>query len=219
MQVTRTIQRPVIRTCLAAILAVAASTAAQSAGQPEDPDWPCIQRKVMTLTSTQLWDGPPTEDLKAWEDDREIKNLADVLESRRVSLEDAEKAVKAFAEKQPADQRDEKLTLLFASLLTKINQDRKFVIKQIVRFQKRQEARSLEVQRRGRELEEKKQAIPAEEQMNSMRTLTPEQQKYQWDARVFQERQHNLTMACEIPVLIEQRAFEIGRLIRAQMTS
>lgn len=173
----------------------------------------------MTLTSTQLWDGPPTEDLKAWEDDREIKNLADVLESRRVSLEDAEKAVKAFAEKQPADQRDEKLTLLFASLLTKINQDRKFVIKKIVKFQKRQEARSLEVQRRGRELEEKKQAIPAEEQMNSMRTLTPEQQKYQWDARVFQERQHNLTMACEIPVLIEQRAFEIGRLIRAQMTS
>lgn len=219
MQVTRTIQRPVIRTCLAAILAVAASTAAQSAGQPEDPDWPCIQRKVMTLTSTQLWDGPPTEDLKAWEDDREIKNLADVLESRRVSLEDAEKAVKAFAEKQPADQRDEKLTLLFASLLTKINQDRKFVIKQIVRFQKRQEARSLEVQRQGRELEEKKQAIPAEQQMDSMRTLTPEQQKYQWDARVFQERQHNLTMACEIPVLIEQRAFEIGRLIRAQMTS
>lgn len=219
MQVTRTIQRPVIRTCLAAILAVSASTAAQSAGQSESSDWPCVQRKVMTLTSTQLWDGPPTEDLKAWEDDREIKNLADVLESRRVSLEDAEKAVKAFAEKQPADQRDEKLTLLFASLLTKINQDRKFVIKQIVKFQKRQEARSLEVQRQGRELEEKKQAIPAEQQMDSMRTLTPEQQKYQWDARVFQERQHNLTMACEIPVLIEQRAFEIGRLIRAQMTS
>ncbi len=219
MHATRTIQRLVNRTCLAAMLAFSAGMAAQAAGQPEDPDWPCIQRKVMTLTSTQLWDGPPTEDLKAWEDDREIKNLADVLESRRVSLEDAEKAVKAFAEKQPADQRDEKLTLLFASLLTKINQDRKFVIKQIVRFQKRQEARSLEVQRQGRELEEKKQAIPAEEQMASMRTLTPEQQKYQWDARVFQERQHNLTMACEIPVLIEQRAFEIGRLIRAQMTS
>ncbi len=174
----------------------------------------------MTLTSTQLWDGPPTEDLKAWEDDREIKNLADVLESRRVPLEDAEKAVKAFAEKQPANQRDEKLTLLFASLLTKINEDRKFVIKQIVRFQKRQEARSLEVQRQGRELAEKKQAIPAEDQVTSMQmTLTPEQQKYQWDARVFQERQHNLTMACEIPVLIEQRAYEIGRLIRAQMTS
>ncbi len=202
------------------MLAVAASTAAQSAGQPESSDWPCVQRKVMILTSTQLWDGPPTEDLKAWEDDGEIKNLADVLESRRVPLEDAEKAVKAFAEKQPANQRDEKLTLLFASLLTKINEDRKFVIKQIIRFQKRQEARSLEVQRQGRELAEKKQAIPAEDQVTSMQmTLTPEQQKYQWDARVFQERQHNLTMACEIPVLIEQRAYEIGRLIRAQMTS
>ncbi len=219
MQVTRTIQRPVIRTCLAAILAVAASTAAQSAGQPEDPDWPCIQRKVMTLTSTQLWDGPPTEDLKAWEDDDDIKSLADVLESRRVPLEDAEKAIKAFAEKQPADQRDEKLTLLFASLLAKVNTDRQFVLKRIVTFQKRQEARSLELQRQGRELEEKKQAVPAEDQLTSMLTLTPEQATYMWDARVFQDREQNLTMACEIPVLIEQRAYEIGRLIRAQMSS
>ncbi|MCK5089191.1 MAG: hypothetical protein KAQ88_04355, partial [Hyphomicrobiaceae bacterium] len=88
------------------------------------------------MTSTQLWDGPPTEDLKAWEDDDDIKSLADVLESRRVPLEDAEKAIKAFAEKQPADQRDEKLTLLFASLLAKVNTDRQFVLKRIVTFQK-----------------------------------------------------------------------------------
>ena len=49
--------------------------------------------------------------------------------------------------------------------------------------------------------------------------LTPEQQEYNWNARIFQERQQNLTMACEIPVLIEQRAYEIGRLIRGLMKS
>ncbi len=99
--------------------------------------------------------------------------------------------------------------------------DRKgqFVLKRIVTFQKRQEARSLELQRQGRELEEKKQAIPAEDQLTSMLTLTPEQATYMWDARVFQDREQNLTMACEIPVLIEQRAYQIGRLIRAQMSS
>jgi hypothetical protein len=171
----------------------------------------------MTLTSAQIWDGPPTEELKDWEDDDEIRNLTDVLESRRVSLEDAEKVIKTFAEKQPADQRDQKLTLLFASLLNKTNKDRQFVLKQIMKYQKRQQARALQLERQGRELEEKKQAVPAQEQMNTMLTLTPEQDKYQWDARIFREREQNLTMACEIPVLIEQRVYEIARQIRAQM--
>jgi hypothetical protein len=200
------------------LVAFCAGAAAPAAGQPKETDWPCIQRKVITLTSAQIWDGPPTEDLKGWEEDDEIKNLADVLESRRVSLEDGEKAIKAFAEEQPADQRDQKLTLLFASLLNKTNKDRQFVLKQIVNYQKRQQARAFELQRQGQELEKNKQSIPPQEQMDAMLTLTPEQQQYQWDARIFREREQNLTMACEIPVLIEQRVYEIGRLIRAQMT-
>ena len=220
MKSTRSTQCLVKHTCMAAMLAAFCTGAViPAAGQPKDPDWPCIQRKVTTLTSAQIWDGPPTEDLKGWEEDDEIKNLADVLESRRVSLEDAEKALKAFAEKQPADQRDEKLALLFASLLDKTNKDRQFVLRQIVNYQKRQEARALELQRQGKELEKNKQTIPPQEQMDTMLTLTPEQQQYQWDARIFREREQNLTMACEIPVLIEQRVYEIGRLIRAQMTN
>lgn len=219
MQSTRPLQRFVNRACAAAMLVACLGLPTQAVAQPVDPDWPCIQRKVTTLTSAQIWDGPPTEELKGWEDDEEIRKLTDVLESRRVSLEDAEKAIKAFAQKQPADHRDEKLTLLFASLLNKTNKDRQFVLKQIVKYQERQKARALELERQGRELEEKKQAIPAQEQMDTMLTLTPEQDKYQWDARIFREREQNLTMACEIPVLIEQRVYEIGRLIRAQMTS
>jgi len=219
MQSTRPLQRFVKLTCAAAMLAVCLGLPAQAAAQPVDPEWPCIQRKVTTLTSVQIWDGPPTEELKGWEDDEEVRELTDLLESRRVPLEDAEKAIKTFAEKQPADQRDEKLTLLFASLLNKTNKDRQFVLRQIVKYQKRQKARALALERQGRELEEKKQAIPAQQQMDTMLTLTPEQEKYQWDARIFREREQNLTMACEIPVLIEQRVYEIGRLIRAQMTS
>ena len=29
------------------------------------PDWPCVQRKIATLTSAQMWDGPPVDDLTA----------------------------------------------------------------------------------------------------------------------------------------------------------
>ena len=181
------------------------------------PDWPCVQRRVDTLTSTQIWDGPPTEDLKAGEDDAQIKELANVLESRRVPLEEAEKAIKAFAESQPESDRDQKLTLLFASVLTKINTDRKFVLSRIEEYQTRQKGRSLALERKGEALEKDKTDEVTGAAIATDKSV--ELDKYNWDARIFQERQQNLTMACEIPVLIEQRAYEIGKLIRAQMTS
>jgi hypothetical protein len=184
------------------------------------PDWPCVQRKVMTVSAAQVWDGPPLDDAKGWEDDEKIAELTTYLESRRVPVEDAEKAIKDYAESLPAAERDMKLTGLFASVLKRINTDRQFVIGKVEEFQGRQKARAEELEREGRKLSEMDQAIPAAEQLGPRDAkLTPEQQEYDWNARIFAERQQNLTMACEIPVLIEQRVYEIGRLIRAQMSS
>jgi hypothetical protein len=196
--------------------------AAPTGGAPPtgSPDWPCVQRKVATLTSAQIWDGPPVDDLKGWEGDEKITELTSYLESRRVSLQDAEKAIKEFSASLPQGERDQKLTQLFASVLAKINTDRQFVIGRIEEFQRRQKARSEELEREGQKLAEKNQAVPAGEQLGPMdANLTPEQQEYNWNARIFADRQQNLTVACEIPILIEQRAYEIGKLIRAQMTS
>lgn len=181
------------------------------------PDWPCQQRKVTTITAAQIWDGPSVDNLKV-EKDEKISNLTEVLESRRVPLEDAEKAIKEFAAAQPEAERDHKLTLLFVSVLDKINIDRRFVIGRVEDFQKRQKARAAELERQGQKLAEanltpEEQLVPAESR------LTPEQQEYNWNTRIFQDRQLNLTVACDVPGLIEQRAYEIARLIRAQMKS
>ena len=48
--------------------------------------------------------------------------------------------------------------------------------------------------------------------------LAAAEEQYNWDARVFTERQQSLPLACEVPVLIEQRLFELGRAIRAHMS-
>ena len=112
--------------------AAAPSASSHAAGSP---DWPCMQRKVYKLTSTQIWDGPPVDDLKGWENDEKISELTTFLESRRVPLEDAEKAIKEFAASLPEGERDQKLTLLFASVLAKINSDRSFVIGRVEEFQ------------------------------------------------------------------------------------
>ena len=47
--------------------------------------------------------------------------------------------------------------------------------------------------------------------------LAAAEDSYQWDVRVFTERQQSLPLACEVPVLIEQRLFELGREIRSRM--
>jgi hypothetical protein len=180
------------------------------------PDWPCIQRKVPTISPAQVWDGPPIDGIKEF--DPSIRDLTEILESRRVSSEDAEKAIKEYAASVPEAERDKKLTELFASVLNEINTDRQFVMGRVEDFQKRQKGRAAELEREGQKLAEK--GIAATDELLPTETnLTPEQQEYNWNARIFQERQQNLTMACEIPALIEQRAFEIGRLIRAHMKS
>jgi hypothetical protein len=184
------------------------------------PDWPCVQRKVPAISAAQIWDGPPIDDLKDWDKDDKIRDLTTYLESRRVTSEEAEKAIKEYAASVPAAERDKKLTELFASLLAKVNADRHFVMGKIETFQKRQKARAEEIEREGRKLAEKNQQIPAAEELGPRdAALTPEQQEYNWNARIFQERQQNISVACDIPGLIEQHIYDIARLIRAQMQS
>jgi hypothetical protein len=99
------------------------------------PDWPCVQRKVTTVSAAQVWDGPSIEGLSDF--DPEIRDLTAVLQSRRVPIAEAEKAIKQFAAAQPDAERDRRLTLLFASVHASMNTDRSFVVGQIEEFQRR----------------------------------------------------------------------------------
>ncbi len=196
------------------------AAAARRAEPRAAPIGPACSARSTTHHAAQIWDGPPIDDVKGWENDEKISELTTYLESRRIPIDDAEKAIKEYAESLPAAERDKKLTELFASVLSKINSDRQFVIGRVEEFQRRQKARADELEREGRKLAESNQQIPADEELGPRDAkLTPEQQEYNWNARIFQERQQNLTVACDIPILIEQRAYEIGKLIRAQMSS
>jgi len=179
-------------------------------------DWPCVQHKVDTLTSAQMWDGPAVDDLTQWRDDEQIGKLIAVLASRRVPLEQAAAAVGQFADAQPQDKRNEALKLLFAGLLATINGDRAVVMAGIERFQQRQKARAAEIERQSAALRQPKERAASDERARS--ELAAAEEKYDWDVRVFTERQQSLPLACEVPVLIEQRLFELARAIRERMT-
>ena len=185
------------------------------AAEATRPDWPCVQRKVATLTSAQMWDGPPVDDLTQWRDNEEITKLIAVLASRRVSLEQAAAAIARFAAAQPKDRRDEALKLVFAGLLSTVNSDRAIVVSGIERFQQRQKARAAEIERQGNAIRELKERAVNDEKARA--ELAAAEDRYNWDVRVFSERQQSLPLACEVPVLIEQRLFELGREVRSRM--
>jgi hypothetical protein len=178
-------------------------------------DWPCVQRKVAKLTSAQMWDGAPVDDLTKWRDNEEITKLIGVLASRRVSLEQATAAIARFAAAQPQERRDEALKLLFAGLLSTINSDRAVVMSGIERFQQRQKARAAEIERQGTAIQELKERAVNDEKARA--ELAAAEDRYNWDVRVFSERQQSLPLACEVPVLVEQRLFALGREIRSRM--
>jgi hypothetical protein len=185
------------------------------AADPANPDWPCVQRKVASLTSAQMWDGPAVDDLTGWRDRDDIKKLIAVLANRRVPLDEAVESVARFTDAQPPDKRDDALKLLFAGLLDFVNNDRAVVVRGIERFQQRQKARAAEIERQGAVLRKLREHAASDQKARS--ELAAAEDRYQWDVRVFTERQQSLPLACEVPVLIEQRLFELGREIRSRM--
>jgi len=197
----------------ASIMALAAPRAL--AADPANPDWPCVQRKVAMLSSAQMWDGADVDDLTQWRNNEQITKLVAVLASRRVPIEQAATAIAQFAAAQPPDQRDDALKLLFAGLLSSVNSDRAVVMSGIERFQRRQKARAAEIERQGAALRQLRERAASDDKARA--ELAAVQEQYNWDVRVFTERQQSLPLACEVPVLIEQRLFELGREVRARM--
>lgn len=183
---------------------------------PSGSEWPCVQRKVETLTATQMWDGPPIDESGNWRDDKTIVELVPYLISRRIDMEKVEKAIEDYAQSLPEAERDQKLTQLFAGALHETNVIRSTVVNGIETFQKRQQARAHRLEEQGRELAALHDRAAKDKSLAD--EVTELQNHYDWNARVFADRQENIPVACEVPVDIEQRAFAIARAIRNHMS-
>lgn len=186
----------------------------------ESPDWPCVSRKVPELDAAAIWDGPAIDPTVKWQSDDRVRKLSEYVIARRIPLEDVEAAIKKFAAEQSADVRDAKLTELFTAVLSRTNEERRIVMSGIERFHKRQLARAKAIEEKGIELPPMDAPISQEPMpAGEVDKLTDEEEKYKWEVRVFQERQQNIPIACEIPQLLDERAGAVARAIRAEMKS
>lgn len=189
---------------------------AVAAVDPKNPDWPCVQKKVDNLSATAIWDGPPLDDHKNWFSSEKIPALVTKLASRRVPIEKATAAIDDFAKSLPEADRDVKLTKLFAGLFDTVNTQRRSIIGGIEKYQRSQKSRAEELQQQGVSLANLQGGIVVDD--TAAVPETEEEQKLYWAGRIFQERQSNIPIACELPALLEERLFALTQHIRGKMS-
>ena len=174
-----------------------------------DPEWPCIQRKQPHLSLGQIWTGPvPDDRITELARDPRIDALAARLEQRRLPLEEAEAEIAEFA--KGAD--DAQLTALMVAIFGKIEPDRTALIDGIARYGRSQVALSRRIEDRRAAMTELEAAPDPD-----FDAIDAAEEALDWDQRIFTERQQSLTYVCETPVILEQRAFALGRAIAGHL--
>ena len=182
------------------------------AADSRHPDWPCVQAKVPELSVVAMWAGPPLDDAaKAWENDPKIKDLVPRLAARRMPLADAEKSVAEFITGSAAE-REQKAKLLFAGLFDRLNRERTEVMNGIERLNRRQQELADRLRSDIAELH-KVQDAPTPDAAK----LAQMAHQVEWTTRIFEDRRKSIRFVCEVPVLIEQRLFALGRVVHQAM--
>lgn len=208
--------RLAIGAVLAAVLSTlsAGGTLTQETSRAKpDPDWPCRQILVGTISLPAVWSGPPIEAVK-WRTDAAIADLVAKLAARRMPLDAAERAIEDFAKSKGTDKASQ-LAALFAGLFETLNGERAQVIDGLRRFGHQQKELAAKI-RAENALIQSGSASPSPiegggpDQKASPETLA-------LDLRLFDERRLALTYVCETPTLIEQRLFALAKTIQGNL--
>ncbi|SFL86334.1 hypothetical protein [Methylobacterium pseudosasicola] len=185
----------------------------------QDPDWPCVQRKVATLSAGQFWTGPDIAAAGDWGSDNDAAVLAQKIASRRTELSQVGPLLDGFAEKLGADKdaKDKALTRVYAGVFEVINGERDKVMGGIARYAQGQRRMAERIRDEADKISQTKDAPSATDATELPKDQSELETKFAWDRRIFQERSQSLTYVCEVPQLLEQRLGEIARLIQARL--
>lgn len=198
---------------LVALGLVAGPALAQPKG---DPDWPCVQRKVSTLSPGSVWTGPDIEQAGAWGDDFEAAALAQKIASRRTELSQVDPLLEDFIAKAGAE-KDKRLTRVYAGVFEIINGERNKVIAGIGRYAQGQRRMAERIRDEAEKISATKDSPSAQDARDIPKEASDLETKFTWDRRIFQERSQSLTYVCEVPTLLEQRLGEVARRIQAKL--
>jgi len=195
---------------LSTVCAIAAALPPQAgAADPRDPDWPCTQPKVPQMSVASMWDGPSIANVgTSWQDDPKIQDLVARLSARRTPLDAAEKTIADFITGTAAEKQD-KARKIFAGVFDTLSQQRSEVMGGIDRVARKEKELADKIRSDVtalRELQDK-----PEQDQSKIDALAAQ---VEWSTRIFDDRRKSIRYVCEVPTIIEQRVFALGRAIR-----
>ncbi|WP_245848538.1 hypothetical protein [Actibacterium ureilyticum] len=171
-----------------------------------DPTWPCVQRKVETLSPGLMWPHPITEmtlDAATLDD---VRDLSERLSLRRLELAEIQPEIDRFVTSHGSDPA--LLGQVFDRVFTRLSRTRTAIIRGIGDY-------SLEQIRLSEQIEAKRQSFDA-----ALAAEPPDydaadeiEAQIDWDERIYQDRQRSLTYVCETPVLLEKRLFGVAQML------
>lgn len=183
--------------------------------QEEDPDWPCIQRKVPHLSVAQLWAGPPLPEDAAWRDDPELARLVSVISARRTDLE-AVGPMLAGLDAAAGQSRRQRLLALFSGVFEAIDRERARVIDGIGRFARKQRDLAERIDAKDAAIRAA-EATAAPHDHAAADRIEAMRDEHVWEMRIFQDRQRSLSHVCESPVILERRAFAVAKMVQEEL--
>ncbi len=177
-----------------------------------DPGWPCIQRKVKSLSLGIMWPGGRPQGPLNGDIVKDVNELANRLALRRTDLARSEELIANFAalhKQAPPDVYGH----IFVGIFDQLSDYRKKIIGGIEKYAHAQIALSQKIDRaRGQMAAQMAATSPDFETVDRL------EEQVDWDERIYRERARSLTYVCETPVLLEKRAYAIAQLLRKYAT-
>lgn len=200
------------RIAIGTMFLIAASTELCFGADPRYPDWPCAQAKVPEISLAAVWAGPPLDDaIDKWKGDAKVGALVSKLAARRTPLEEAEKAITEFL----AGSSAEKVAtgkLLFAGLFDTLNAQRSSVLNGLERVTRKQREAADKIRSDTLALQALQDASPPDQPK-----IDELSNQLVWETRIFEDRRRVIKFVCEVPTVIDQRLFALGRVIQQEM--
>ena len=175
---------------------------------PKDPDWPCVQRLVPTLTAGTFWAG---HGLAAdWQSDPAVVELVDRVAPRSQPVEAGNAELKTFALATPAPDRAARLERVFTGLVEQTNAQRVQVIDRLRGVARRQRDLTGMVAQVTAQL----RALPADASDADREEVAT---RRQFLIRDYEEVGRTIRYACEVPVQLEARLGSFAQTLQASL--
>lgn len=168
-----------------------------------DPDWPCQQPLVPSVSLGMVWDGPPLDMVGDWRSEPAVAALVAAISPREISVDDGKAAIARFL-RAPHPNRARSIKRAVAGLLEENNTARTRVIAQIKMLAERQ-----------RGLADTVSQLTTEWDKAGKDSDADLVERWTFTERTYYEMQRTMRYACEVPAQLDQRLGIYAKALQA----